>query len=67
MRKRNIRSTVQARRSSLRFHLFCWGPTVSGKAYQLPSGEIIPVPEPTTWALLGASIAAIPFMRRKRA
>lgn len=47
--------------------LFAGAPTVSGKAYQLPSGEIIPVPEPTTWALLGASIAAIPFMRRKRA
>lgn len=36
-------------------------------AWQLPSGEIIPVPEPATWALLGASLAAIPFMRRKRA
>ena len=47
--------------------LFAGGPTVSGKAYQLPSGEIIPVPEPSTWALLGASLAAIPFMRRKRA
>ncbi len=45
---------------------FAGGPTVSGRAYQLPSGEIIPVPEPSTWALLGVSLAAIPFMRRKR-
>ncbi len=36
-------------------------------AWQMPSGEIIPVPEPSTWALLGASLAVIPFMRRKRA
>lgn len=45
---------------------FVGGPSVEGKAFQLPSGEIIPVPEPSTWALLGASLAALPFIRRKR-
>lgn len=47
--------------------VFAGGPTVSGPAYQLPSGEIIPVPEPSTWALIGVSLAALPFLRRKRA
>ena len=47
--------------------VFGGGPTVSGPAYQLLSGEIIPVPEPSTWALIGVSLAALPFIRRKRA
>jgi autotransporter-associated beta strand protein len=44
---------------------FTGNPQGSG-AFQLPSGEIVPVPEPSTWALIGASLAAIPFLRRKR-
>ncbi len=35
-------------------------------AFQRMSGEIIPVPEPTTWALLGVSLAMLPFIRRNR-